>query len=163
MTILHRTADFGTNFGPYRKLIRPNRSLSRRGLRLLVAAYAAMSVGIGLGFGLAMGAWLILPFVGLEIAVIATVCWMVLRRVGDYELLIVDAEKFRVIRRCQQRRTCYEFQRYWARIALAQGESGWYPSRLFVTSHGRTVEFGAAMSEEERCVLAQELKDLLRR
>lgn len=161
MTILE--CDPAVRATRYRKLIRPNRSLSRRGLWLLIAIYALLSVSVGIGFGLALGAWLILPFFGLEVAVIAVVAVIVTRRAGDYELVMLDPERLRLVRRTAGRRSCIEFQRYWARIALASGECGWYPSRLFITSHGRSVEFGAAMAEHDRRALAQELKGLLRR
>ncbi len=50
--------------------VRRNCSLSPRALLLLLAATAFVSFAIGVGFAL-VGAWLILPFAGLEIAALA--------------------------------------------------------------------------------------------
>ena len=39
---------------------------------------------------------------------------------------------------------------------------GWYPSRLYIGSHGRFAEIGQALVESERVCLAEELEELIR-
>lgn len=128
----------------------------------MFAACAGVSGAIGLGFS-ALGAWLVLPFAGLEIAVVGAALTLVARQRGDYELVVVDDDRLHVVRRARGRRECVELQRYWARVALARGNYGWYPSRLLIKSHGRAVEVGAWMNEEAREVFAHELAAAMRR
>lgn len=144
----------------YRRLIRPNRSLSHPAVKLIVLVYGLTAVGVGIGAGW-IGAWLVLPFIGLESAVVAAVLYVLSRHYRDYELLSVDTDRFRIVRRTGSRRTRHEFPRCWARVVLAQGERDWYPSRLLITSHGNTVEVGAWMTDEQRRTLARDLKGLL--
>ena len=146
----------------YRKLIRRPRGLSRRGLRWLFAACAGVSTLIGAGF-VAIGAWLVLPFAGLEVAVVGFALTLVSRQRADYELVVVDEVRVHVVRHAHGQRECIEMQRYWARVSLARGNYGWYPSRLLIKSHGRAVEVGAWMTDEAREAFADELAAAMRR
>ncbi|MHB1514845.1 MAG: DUF2244 domain-containing protein [Acidiferrobacteraceae bacterium] len=152
----------GMELSHYRRMIRPNRSLSRRWLVAVFAAYVITEVGIGVAFFI-MGAWLVLPFAGLEIFVIGVILYLVSRHARDYELIVVDERYLKVFRRLGRRRFHHEFQRYWARISLRCDARKWYPSRLVVGSHGRFVEIGAWMEEDQRRVLARDLKQIIQR
>jgi uncharacterized membrane protein len=152
----------GVQAAVYRKLICPNRSLSTTAMLWLFLAYTVFALSLGIGFAV-VGAWMVLPFTCLEIAVVAAVFYFLFRHAGDYELVIVDDSRLKVVRRWGDSEVCDEFQRYWVKVFLAPGAGGWYPSRLRVGSHGRMVEVGAAMSEEARQALARDLKNAVRR
>lgn len=140
----------------FRRLMRRRHSLSRRAALVLFGTYVLLTVGLGLGFAL-MGAWLILPFVGLEIGVIAAVMFAVGRRARDYELVVVDADFVRLVRRQGNNKACFEFRRYWAQVSLARAEVDWYPARVLIRSHGREVEVGKWIGEDARAALAADL------
>jgi len=53
------------------------------------------------------------------------------------------------------------FHPYWAHVRLEAGRWRGWPSRLLVGSHGREVEIGAFLNEDERQALAQRLTELL--
>jgi uncharacterized membrane protein len=50
------------------------------------------------------------------------------------------------------------FQRHWARVVLKQSRGDWYPSRLLLHSHGRQVEVGRFLEEQERLHLGLRLQ-----
>lgn len=54
------------------------------------------------------------------------------------------------------------FHPYWVQVHIEPGSWRGWPSRLLVGSHGRLVEIGAFLNENERQVLAQRLTELLR-
>jgi len=141
-------------------LIRPNRSLSPRGMALLFAWMASVELIIGVGFAL-MGAWLVLPFAGLEMAVVATALYWLFRHADDHELIVIDGDSVTVIRRRGGREWRDNFQRYWVKATLERHRT-WHPSRLVLGSHGRFVVIGADISEEERRALAARLNEALR-
>lgn len=58
-------------------------SISPQGLASVYGALAAVSLGIAVAFA-ALGAWLILPFAGLEIAALCAAFWVTARRAGQY-------------------------------------------------------------------------------
>jgi len=54
-----------------------------------------------------------------------------------------------------------QFHPYWTHVRLETGRWRGWPSRLLVGSHGREVEIGAFLHEDERQALAQRLTELL--
>lgn len=143
-----------------RVLIRPNRSLTFRGMAVLLAGMTAFTVTVGTGFALA-GAWLVFPFAGLELAVVGAVLYRLLRHADDHDLIVIGNDRVAVIRRRGGHERHDDFQRYWTKVTL-EHDRGWYPSRLKIGSHGRFVLIGADIGEEERQVLAARLNDAVR-
>jgi uncharacterized membrane protein len=62
--------------------VKRNCSISPQGLALVFAALAALTIGIAVAFA-ALGAWLILPFAGLEVLVLGAAFWITARRTGN--------------------------------------------------------------------------------
>lgn len=110
-------------------LIRPNRSLSRCGLLTLFGGFAVVTVAITMGFA-AMGAQLVLPFAGLELAVVGGVFYWIDRHANDFEEVVIGRDRVYLIRRHGRMWTQYEFQPYWTRAQLSPGPAVCYPSRL---------------------------------
>jgi uncharacterized membrane protein len=144
-----------------RVLIRPNRSLSVRGMVWLFAAYLGLMLVIGFGF-MRAGMWMIWPFAGLEAVFIAGIFYLlVYRHIHDHELIILNGEKISIIKQVAGTRGRYEFQRYWSRIVLERDRRAWYPSRLQIRSRGRVVEIGAGITEADRLLLSTRLKAIV--
>ena len=59
-------------------------SISPVALLTVFALLAAVTIGIGIGFALA-GAWLVLPFAGLEVLMLGAAFIATARRAADYE------------------------------------------------------------------------------
>ena len=143
-----------------RVLIRPNRSLSPVGMGVLFAAVAVCSTAIGIGFWW-VGAWVILPFAGLEIVLVGGVLYWLHRHADDHDLVVMGVERVTVTRRRAGREWQDEFQRYWVKVILERHR--WYPSRLKIGSHGRFIVIGADVNEEERRALSARLNEALRK
>ncbi|MEO7068423.1 MAG: DUF2244 domain-containing protein [Rhodanobacter sp.] len=135
--------------------LRPNRVLSRRGLRRLImflVAFALLSAG--------MCAWrgnvFALLFAAVESVAIAcalSVAW----RAGDRgERIAVDATSLEVQFLPSHR--CVRFPAYWVRVLLQPGDRG---RRLLLSSHGHELEVGAFLAESERAALSKKLTVLL--
>jgi uncharacterized membrane protein len=156
VTAMARTA--GAQGAPeYRKLIKPNCSLSLGCFASLLGLFVVVEALLGLQFW-RTGAWIITFFIGLESLFIAFVLFLFAQRRDDYELVTVDDRYVRVARRQGGRESQDEFQRYWARVSLQKDASGWYPSRLLLGSHGRAIEIGRALNERARGMMARELQ-----
>jgi len=54
-----------------------------------------------------------------------------------------------------------QFHPYWTHVRLEAGSWPGWPSRLLIGSHGREVEIGAFLNEDERQALALRLTELL--
>lgn len=149
----------------YKIIARHNNSLTpRAGVKLLLAL-AGIVLVVGFGFA-RIGAWLVLPFAGLEILAFAYVFHYIYLHSGDFESITIENDSVVVERRGYKEATTTVFQRHWAQVSLREvasvggviGKSG-----LFIRSHGKEIEFGKHfMNDEQRALLARELKQKLR-
>lgn len=139
--------------------VRRNCSLSPRALLLLLAATAFVSFAIGVGFAL-VGAWLILPFAGLEIAALAAAFFVNGRHAGDYERITVQDGKLQVEVRVAEATHTHEFNAAWTRLCVDR--AGGMP-RLFLRSNGREIEIARHLTGAARRFLARELAPRLGR
>jgi uncharacterized membrane protein len=145
----------------WRIVIRPNRSLTRRQLQLAFLGIAAVCLGIASAFA-AIGLWPILPFAGAEVMVVGLGFFLSARAGEETEIVSVGGDKVAVEKRRRRTRECFELQRAWAQIRLLRSGIRWYPSRLVIRSHGKAVELGGFLNEEERHKLAEELHGVIR-
>lgn len=133
---------------------RPNRSLTLRGrkLWLLLVGLHALVV---CAFALAFGAWLVLPFAGLEVFCLALAFWWVGRADEDVEEFSVRGRTF-VWRK--QRGECVEIlsgNLDWAQVSWTRCESG---MRLQIRYAGRAVVLGRGCGCEASLRVAELLR-----
>ncbi len=141
----------------YRKLIKPNCSLSLGCFATLLGLFVAVEALLGVQFW-RTGAWIITFFIGMESLFIAVVLFLFAQRRDDYELVTVDDRYVHIARRQGGRESQDRFERYWARVLLQKDDQTWYPSRLLIASHGRAVEVGRTLNERARGMMARELQ-----
>lgn len=142
-------------------VVRPNRSLPVVGMIALFVALSTMALTIGIGFTLA-GAWMVLPFAGLEVVVVGALCLWLYRHLDDCELVVIEDDRVRVIRRVGTKESQQDFPRYWVRVTLNRSQDERSPSRLLIGSHGRFVSLAENINERDRLLLATELTSALR-
>lgn len=141
-------------------VIRPNRSLQAAGILALFAALSALALTVGVGFTLA-GAWMVLPFAGLEILLVGALCYWFYRHLDDCELVVIEPQRVRVLRRRGTEITHHEFPRPWVRLVLDEA-GGHEAPRLAIGAHGRLVPLADELGPEARASVARELRRLLR-
>lgn len=140
----------------YRIIARPNCSLSPKGRIGVVALIASFSLAVAIGFSL-IGAWLVLPFAGLELVAVAYAFYYINCHAADYESITIEGDQLAVEKRDYKNTSQIVFHRYWARVLLRQLPSG--DQSLLLRSHGKEVEFGRHfMNNDQRLALAQQLK-----
>jgi uncharacterized membrane protein len=145
----------------WRIVIRPNRSLTQRQLRLAFLVIATVCLGIASAFA-AIGLWPILPFAGAEVIVVG-IGFVLSARSGQLtEVVSADGDKLAVEKGRRQLSQRWETQRAWAQVHLLAPKVRWYPSRLVLRSHGKVVEFGGFLNEPERWQLAGQLQRAIR-
>jgi len=137
-------------------VIRPNNSLSWRATIWFFYISLAVSLTIATGFAIA-GAWMVFPFAGLEMVALATGLYVCARRAMRLEVVKIDADFVTVTRGRSTPEEDFRFQRVWVRVEKQRARINGYPSRLVICSHGREVEVGNCLCEEERERLATRL------
>jgi uncharacterized membrane protein len=162
--------------------LRPRCSLTPQGARVFIGIVAGTTFGVGSLFAL-QGFWPVLPFAGLEIAVV----WAVRasQRAGvERETIVISERWVTITRHGVKGEHCSVFPRHWAKVKLRAPpvalhpdslvESGQGPfdtpgkrrdfcraSRLMLESHGSAIEVGRFLTEDERRSLAARLTQLV--
>lgn len=142
-----------------------NNSLSTEGrLKLLLVILLLMGV-VTVGF-VSLGAWVVLPFAGLEFLGFAYALYLIELHMNDYESITIDPENVAVVKCIKNEITETIFKRYWAKVNLRQEENAnrlFAKSALMIGSHGKEVEFGRALvTNEQRNQLVKELKSKIK-
>jgi uncharacterized membrane protein len=140
-----------------RWIIRPNQSLSWRGLLWVYAVVSLCLLGMSLAFAL-RGFWPVLPFAGLELLALGTAFYLCLARSQWREVVSIDADVVRVEKGRRQAEERWECPSVWARVQLEKSSIAWYPSRLMIAYQGRGVEIGRFLCDDERAALADALR-----
>ncbi len=151
----------GASRPEFRVVILPNRSCSGRNMARLFGMYVLVSMSISAFFAL-NGAWVIAPFMGLEVAIVGAVVVSVSRHAYDREIVVVDGDQMEIVQITGKTERRVALQRYWARTRLETQGDDWYPTRLLVGSHGRWVEIGSVLTDDERRSLSTRLNTVLR-
>ena len=137
---------------------RRNNSLSSSGRRLVFAFILTVSFGIAAAFSMVLGAWPILPFAGVEMAVLYVAFRYIDRHAGDYERITIRGDSVAVEVRDGTDIASFELSRYWAQV-VCEHEG----ARLALRSHGREIEVGRHLCDEQRLEMARGLARELRR
>jgi len=140
----------------------PNCSLGVRAARVFFACACVVPLGIG-GVLAVKGFWPVLPFAGLEMALLAWALSACLERRHHRQTIVVTATEVSVESRARRSHAHVVFPRHWAQVKLRRPAARLHPSRLTIESHGRRCELGGFLTEEERRGLALRLQRLIGR
>ena len=135
-------------------ILKRNCSISPAGLACVFAALAIAVLGIGTGFAL-LGAWLILPFAGLEVLLLAGAFLLQARHATDYERIELAGDRLRIDVADGARTAQYELDARTVRIAMEGGA-------LLLRGPRETLELGRHLDAAARAEFATELKRRLR-
>ena len=141
-------------FPPYVHVSVPNRSLGPTGRRWVLGMIATSTFGVAAGAAM-IGAWPVMPFAGLEVALVALAFRVVQLHDGDFERREIDEHEVRVEARRAQQVTRFVANRAWARVEVR--DRGMCCT-LRLAYRGRSEPLGRLMSDEERRALAERLR-----
>ena len=137
---------------------RRNNSLSSSGRLLVFGFILIVSLGIAVAFSLVFGAWPIMPFAGIEMAVLYLAFRHIDSHAGDYERIRIKGNSVSIEVRDGRDVARFELNRYWAQV-VCEGDG----ARFALRSHGREIELGRHLCDEQRMEMARDLARELRR
>jgi len=145
----------------FEALITPHRSLSRRGLRIIIAFTCTVSLCVTTLFWW-LGAWPIAGFNGAEVLLALVLLRAHARSARASEFLVLTEVELCV--QCTDSRGVRTEQRLpsaWIGVSLEERQ-GRTPG-LYLAAHGKRVEIAAALGEPEKRDLARALSEALHR
>lgn len=137
--------------------VKRNCSISPWALVWLLGVTACLSFAIGIAFAV-LGAWPILPFVGLEIAALAAAFYVNGRHATDYERITLAAGSLAVEIRDGDRIEEHRFAACWVRLVWQDAK---HDARLLLRVQGKELEIGRHLDVSGRALLAKELRGQL--
>ena len=139
--------------------LRPHRSLSRRGVAIVLGCLGVVSLGVTTMFYL-MGAWPIVGFNGGEVLLAAALLRAHARSRRTREVLLLTAQNLRILRYDENgRRTETQLPAAWLNIVL-EDRPGRVPA-LYAATRGRREEVARVLGEPEKRDLAAALKQAI--
>lgn len=135
---------------------RPNCSLTGVERRRVFWGMAAVTLLIASVFSW-MGYWLILPFAGLEVGVLAWAFDALGRGAGDYESIRICGDEILIERRHGEHLECRTLNCKWVKLVLVGTRPGG-KVKLALRSCGQETELGAYLTDEARLELAKALQ-----
>jgi uncharacterized membrane protein len=145
--------------GTFRAVLTPYRSLGKTGFLVLMLVLCAVSFATGMVFLLA-GAWPVLGFFGLDVALVYVAFRLNYRSGRLYETVDLTPALLAWTRvHPSGRREVFECNPYWARIALREWPDG--RTDLRIVSQGKELVFGRFLTDSERRALATALTGAL--
>lgn len=141
----------------YEMVARPNSSLTAKGRVYAVVIIAAISFAVAIGFSL-IGAWLVLPFAGIELLAIGYAFYYIHCHSQDYESIVIEGDQISVEKKSYKAVSKMVFNRYWVKVLLRLTPNG--DQMLSLRSHGKEIDFGRSyMTNDQRLELAKQLKE----
>jgi uncharacterized membrane protein len=144
-----------TEGNTYSVTFKPNCSLSANGKVKVVLLLTVIPCSIAIGFSL-IGAWFVLPFVGLEIFALGYAFYHVNSHSSDYESISIDGDNLLVERCTGQHVSQHVLNPYWAKLVRHELSNG--ELRLGLLSHGKEIEIGRYLTRKQRESLAEQLQ-----
>jgi uncharacterized membrane protein len=142
-----------------RFVLRPHRSLGPKGFVILMSILAFISFIAGCAF-LAIGAWPVFGFFGLDVLLVYVAFRLNYRSGRLYETVEVTPDEFTITRVHPSGKTeRFACNSYWARVRLAEGRDGRTDLRLHL--QGKELSFGRFLTDDERHDFARALNGAL--
>ena len=140
-------------------ILQPNTSLKPKGFMLLMVAIASVSFVVGMVFMVA-GAWPVVGFLGLDVALIYLAFKANYRWARMYETVRLTSDSLLVERISPSGKVQrWSFQPYWLKVQIDTPVK--HDSQLVLSSHGKRLKIGAFLTADERLELAHALQDAL--
>jgi uncharacterized membrane protein len=124
--------------------------MSPAALAAVFAALAGVVLVIGIGFAVA-GAWLVLPFAGLEVALLIAAYLAYARHAADYERIELDSGRLRVEVGEGRGTRRVEWEARGASLCIEK-------ERVVLRGAGRELEIGRHLDADSRARFAAELQ-----
>jgi uncharacterized membrane protein len=140
---------FSATDAGFRVMLKRNCSISPRGFLRVLALLAALVLAIGAAFA-ALGAWLILPFAGLEVLLLGAAFWLTARHASDHERIERSRERLTVDVSEGERVRRYDMDVRGVRVRLEAG-------RVLLDGARGRLEVGRHLEEAARARFAAEL------
>lgn len=141
-------------------VVSPNQSAHWRTTKRFLWLVSGFALAIGLTFALS-GAWLVLPFAGLEVTALVWVMYCVARQCHQQQVIYLDDKRIRVEKGYRTPKQAWDSELFWTRLIVSTPPHRGHPQKLILRGKQQQVEIGEFLNEQDKKKLIGELRCLM--
>jgi uncharacterized membrane protein len=127
----------------------------QRALTFTLIATASFAFALFLGWF--VGAWLVVPFAGIEVGCVALAFWWFERRSADCDVIEIGDSQVSVTRLRGKASETHVFARAWAQLDIEHDKAG-RECALRMRQSGRAITFGEFLRSSERRAAMRDIR-----
>ncbi|MDC0661512.1 DUF2244 domain-containing protein [Marinobacter sp. SS21] len=131
-----------------RLILAPNRSLSWHGNVAIWIALALLALLVAVGMAL-IGAWVVLPFAGIELMALATALYYTAHACQRQEVLIISDHQLRLEKGHRRKQAEWSLPRSYTRLHLTPGAHPESPPKLFLVHRDTSLPLGEFLNRTD--------------
>lgn len=131
-----------------RIILSPNRSMTWRGNQLVLLSLIVVSACIGTGFAL-IGAWVILPFAGLEMSALAAALYYVSWKLSYQEVLTLSQDKLIIEKGVYRPRKTWTLPRNKVSLSIEPETHPWSTPGIKLQHQQQLIELGEFLNQAD--------------
>lgn len=135
----------------------PNRSATWQHTKIVIAVMVVVVMIIALAWTF-MGAWVVLPFAGLEVGLFALLMYRVSMFTYSQQVIRVGVNNVTIERGIKKVEERHEFSREDLYVYYWEAEEGWHLPRISFSQAHRNFEIGTFLNQDDREKLKLELE-----
>jgi len=135
-------------------------ALSWRQNFYFVSVLAIVTLSIGVYFSL-QGAWLVLPYAGIEVIFLMSVFVYWYRRSHKIEVIKFDRQKLVLEKGVSHPESIRDFERFWLKAELAHHAHKWYITRVILRCRNESLEIGEFLNSDDKKQLIKHIREIM--
>ncbi len=140
-------------------LLTPNRSLTWAEAKLIIAFMVAVVMIIALAWTF-VGAWVVLPFAGVEVGLFAVLMYKVTRSTYLKQLVVFTDHEITVEMGISRRQFKDSIPRFGTDIYYSETERDWHTPKITLQNGNRSIQIGQFLNADDMVVLREQIESL---
>lgn len=140
-------------------LLTPNRSLTWAAAKWIIALMVAVVMIIAIAWTF-VGAWVVLPFAGLEVGLFAVLMHKVTRSTYLRQIVTLTDQLITIEMGIERRQSTQSLPRFGTDIYYSETERDWHTPKITLHNGRTRVQIGQFLNVDDMVILRNELENL---
>lgn len=137
-------------------VLSPNMSACWQTTKYFLYIVCSFALIIAISFA-AVGAWMILPFAGIEILALLIVMYRVSKKCYRKEVIHLNKEAITVEQGQNKPQTRWNSEIFWTRLIVQSSGHPWHSDKLYLRGRHDQIEIGSFLNDQEKLALVKQL------
>ena len=125
-----------------------------------ITIVSSITITIGIYFTL-QGAWMILPFAGIEVVALTGVFFYWYKNNNKMEVLKFNREQLILEQGVTNPEQVQKFERFWLKAELPHHTDQWYITRVILHYRDDSIEIGKFLNADDKKLLVKHIRQLM--